>query len=58
LVVLVALVGGFVVWDHYKGTPTQKAESKRRRILDLDPNDITGIGVYLVLATALLEYLK
>jgi hypothetical protein len=45
LIVLVALVGGFVVWDHYKGTPTQKAESKRRRILDLDPNDITGIDL-------------
>jgi hypothetical protein len=55
LILLVALVGGFVFWDHYKGTTTEKVEAKRKRILDLEPKDITGIDLVRSNQTLVLE---
>ncbi len=45
LVVLVALFGGFVVWDHYKGTPTEERAAKGKRILDFEAKDVTHIDL-------------
>jgi hypothetical protein len=55
LIVLVTLVGGFVFWDHHKGTTTEKSEVKRKRILDLDPKDVTGIDLVRSNQTLVLE---
>src|SRR5437870_4541782 len=45
LVMLVAFVGGFVLWDHYKGTTTEQRDTKGKRILDFEAKDITGIDL-------------
>jgi hypothetical protein len=55
LVVLVALVGGFVLWDHHKGTTTEQREAKRKRILDFDPKDVTGLDLVRSNQTVILE---
>jgi hypothetical protein len=55
LVMLVAIFGGLVVWDHYKGTTTEKVEAKSKRILDLNPKVITGIDLVRSNQTLVLE---
>jgi len=45
LVVLVALVGGFVFWDHFKGMSTSERESKSKRLVEFEVNDITGLDL-------------
>jgi hypothetical protein len=48
VLVLVALVfGGLVALDHYKGTSTEDAQSKRKRILDFESKDITDLKIQL-----------
>jgi hypothetical protein len=55
LVVLVAVVGGFVLWDHYKGTTTEQRVSKSKRLVEFDPKDITGIDLIRSNQTIVLE---
>jgi len=45
LVGLVALLSGFVVWDHFEGTPTEERTSKGKRILDFEAKDVTHIDL-------------
>lgn len=45
LVVLVALLGGFVVWDHHKGRSTKERKEKDKRILDFEAKNVTHIDL-------------
>jgi hypothetical protein len=46
VLVLIALVfGGLVALDHYKGTSTEDAQSKRKRVLDFESKDITDLEI-------------
>jgi uncharacterized protein DUF4340 len=48
VLVLVALVlGGLVALDHYKGTSTEDAKGKRKRVLDFESKDITDLKIEL-----------
>jgi hypothetical protein len=56
ILVLVALVvGGVVVLDYYKGTTTEQAETKRKRILDIAASDITRLELVRSNQTIVLE---
>jgi hypothetical protein len=55
LIVLVLIVGGLVVFDHYKGTPTEEAETKRKRMLNFEAKDITGLEIVRPNQTIVLE---
>src|SRR6266446_4746920 len=55
LIVLVALVGGFALWDHYKGATTERQLSKSKRIVDFDPKDVMGIDIVRSNQTIILE---
>src|SRR6266404_5007833 len=55
LIVLVACVGGFVLWDHSKGTTTEGHQSKSKRIVDFDPKDVTSIDLVRSNQTIILE---
>jgi len=55
LIVLVALVGGLVLWDQYKGTTTERHQLKSKRIVDFDPRDVTGIDLVRSNQTIVLE---
>jgi hypothetical protein len=43
LLVAAVLVGGLVLWDHYKGTPTDRARELRDKVLRIKPADVTRI---------------
>jgi len=43
LMVLLIAVGLVVVWDHYKGTSTDEAAQKGKRILDFKSDDVTRL---------------
>src|SRR5580698_2182879 len=48
VLLLVALVfGGLVALDHYKGTSTEDAKGKRKRVLDFESKDITDLKIEL-----------
>ena len=47
LVIIALVVGGFVALDHYKGTSTEQAETKRKRLLDFQAKDVTSLKVEL-----------
>src|SRR5258706_12121344 len=55
LIVLLALFGGFVLWDHYKGTTTERHQAKSKRIVDFDPKEVTGIDLVRSNQTIILE---
>jgi hypothetical protein len=55
LLVLVGLVGGFVVWDHYHGVPTAERESKGKRLLTLDAKAVTHVELVRSNQTILLD---
>ena len=40
LIVLVGIVGGLVVWDHFKGTTTTDREVHSKRLLNLDTKQV------------------
>ena len=42
LLASVVVVGGLVVLDHYKGTPTEDAQAKGRRLLRIKAADISA----------------
>src|SRR4051812_38716331 len=43
LIFLVAVVGGVVVWDHFKGISTGDFEIHRKRVLDIDAKAVTHV---------------
>ncbi|HVM59688.1 MAG TPA: DUF4340 domain-containing protein [Verrucomicrobiae bacterium] len=48
ILVLIALVcGGLVALDHYRGTSTDEAQGKSRRVLDFQSKDIRGLTIEL-----------
>ena len=54
VLVLVALViGGVVALDYFKGTPTEQAEAKRKRIFDFDSKDVASLKIELTTYYAL-----
>ncbi|MCG3146700.1 MAG: hypothetical protein PCFJNLEI_00134 [Verrucomicrobiae bacterium] len=55
LLVLVALVGGFVVWDHYKGVPTTDRLAKSKRVLAIDAKAVTRVELVRSNQTIVLE---
>jgi hypothetical protein len=55
LVALALLVGAVVVLDYYKGTPTEEARARRKRLLDLQAKDITRLELVRTNQTILLE---
>jgi hypothetical protein len=56
ILVLVALViGGVAVLDYYKGTPTEQAEAKRKRVLDIEAGDVTHIEIVRTNQTIVLD---
>ena len=55
LVVLAALVGLVVVWDLYKGTPTEVARERSKRILDFKSEDVTRLELTYTNRTVVLE---
>lgn len=55
LVLAALLLGGLVVLDYYKGTPTEEAKTRRKRILDFQARDITRIELAQTNQTIVLE---
>lgn len=47
LVVIVLVIGGLVALDYYKGTSTEDARTKSKRVLDFQSKDITGLKIEL-----------
>ncbi len=56
ILVLIALViGGLVALDHYKGTPTDEATAKRKKLLDIERADITHVELVRTNETIVLD---
>ena len=55
LLALVVVVGGLVVLDHYKGTPTEDEQAKGRRLLRIEVADITRMELVGTNQTIVLE---
>ena len=54
--VLIALVlGGFVAVDYYRGTSTDKAQTKSQRVLDFQSKEISAVTIELTNQTYALE---
>ena len=47
LVLLALAIGGFVALDYYKGTSTEQAETRRKRLLDFQAKDVTRLKIEL-----------
>ena len=47
LVLVVLVLGGLVILDHYQGTSTDEALKRNKRVLNFDPKDITGLRIDL-----------
>ncbi|MGA2604970.1 MAG: DUF4340 domain-containing protein [Verrucomicrobiia bacterium] len=47
LVFIVLVFGGLVVLDHYRGTSTDEAQAKSRRVLEFQSKDISAVRVEL-----------
>ena len=55
LVVIALVVGGLVALDHYKGTSTEEAATKRKRLLDFPAKEVTGLKIELTNQVIVLE---
>jgi hypothetical protein len=55
LVLVTIVVGGLVVLDYYKGTTTEQAETKRKRILDIEARDLTHLEIVRTNQTIVLD---
>ena len=55
LVVLAILVGGLVVWDHFKGTTTTDRETQNKRILNTDTKQVRHFELVRSNQTIVLE---
>ena len=55
LVIGALIVAGVVLLDYYKGTPTERAETLRKRIIDFQPQDITRLELVKTNQTITLE---
>ncbi len=55
LVLVALLIGGLVVLDYYKGTPTEDARAKQKALLDFDYTDITRVELVRSNQTIVLE---
>lgn len=55
LVVVALVISGVVVLDFYKGTPTEDARAKRKRLLDFEAADVTGMDLVRSNQTIILE---
>ena len=48
VLIFVALVfGGFVALDYFRGTSTEEAQTKSKRVLDFQSKDISGVKIEL-----------
>ena len=55
LVTVAMIVGGLVVLDHYKGTSTEQAREKGKRIVDFESSDVTKLELVHSNQTFVLE---
>jgi hypothetical protein len=55
LVVVALVIGGLVALDHYKGTSTDQAATKRKRLLDFQAKEVTGLKIELTNQVVVLE---
>ena len=55
LLVFAIAAGGFVFWDYKKGTPTDEAREKGKRLLDLKAADVTRVELVRSNQTILVE---
>src|ERR1041384_7288990 len=55
LVTVAMIVGGLVVLDHYKGTSTEQAREKGKRIVDFESSDVTKLELAHTNQTFVLE---
>jgi hypothetical protein len=47
LVVIALVVGGLVALDHYRGTSTEEAQAKSKRVLDFQSKNISAVRIEL-----------
>jgi hypothetical protein len=47
LVIIALVVGGVVVLDHYRGTSTEEAQAKSKRVLDFQSKNISAVRIEL-----------
>ena len=55
LVVLAVIVGGLVVWDHFKGTTTTDREVQGKHILNIDTKQVSHFELARSNQTIVLE---
>ena len=55
LVFIALLIGGLVALDHYKGTSTEDAETRRKHFLDFQAKDVTSLKIELTNQVFVLE---
>lgn len=55
LLLLVGILGAVVLWDHYKGKPTETRRTQAKRLLKFTANDVTRIELIRSNQTILLE---
>lgn len=55
LLILAAVAGAFVYWDYKKGTPTDEAREKGKRLLDFKAADVTRVEFVRSNQTILVE---
>ena len=55
LIVLVGIVGGVAVWDHFQGTPTTDRVQHRKRLLNLDAKQVSHFELVHSNQTIVLE---
>jgi len=48
-------MGGLVALDYFKGTPTEEAKTKRKRIFDFDSKDVSSLRIELTNQVFVLE---
>ena len=49
------LIGGVVAIDYFKGTPTEQAETKRKRVFDFEAKDVSSVKIERTNQVFLLE---
>jgi hypothetical protein len=47
LVILALVIGGVVALDYFKGTPTEQAETRRKRVFHFEAKDVSSLKIEL-----------
>jgi hypothetical protein len=55
LILIALVIGGFVALDYYKGTSTEQAETRRKRLFDFQTKDVTSLKIELTNQVFMLE---